>query len=305
MAKTKLLDLRIDRVALVRRGSNPLADIVFFKSKDDKETEPMKIAKLDRSKLEKGEAASLDALLKKLNVEEATDPALTPEDILKAHPELQKQLDDAVAAQKAAEAEAERIKKAAAGTKTAEELAAEEREKVMKSVAPEVRAIIEKAEKAAADAQAAASKAQKDATDAQATATLEKSVREESEFAKTAEPIVKNLPGKADENGRLLHRIKKALEAHGAKEDFAKLEAIIKAGNEGVAKAMEVSGVETLTAQFGKAYDQLKSKAEELVKGDSKLTFAKAFDRVCRQEPELVNEYRKDKKRAERDREDA
>lgn len=305
--KKKILrDMEIDRVALVARGSNPKADIVFFKSKDDKETEPMKIAKLDRTKLTKEEVSSLDALLKKLAIEE-TDPATpTPEEILKAHPELQKRLDDAVAAQKAAEAEAERIKKAAGGGKTPEELEAEQREKVLKAVSPEVRAIIEKAEATAAEARKEVEKAQKVANEANATALLEKAVREESEFAKAAEPFVKHLPGKVDDNGRLLHRVKKALAANGegGAKDYIELEKLVKAGNEAMEKALTASGVDGLVNSFGKAYDQLKSKADELVKADPKLTFEKAFERVTRENPDLVKEYRKEKRQAERDRDE-
>lgn len=294
--KRRLADIRIERVALVARGANPQADIVFYKSDPEKETEPMTIVKLDRTKLSKEEKTSLDDLLKKLGVTES-EKALTAEDILKAHPDVQKLLDDAEAARKTAE---ETLAKVTKGQKTPEEIEKENREAILKAMPPAAREIIEKAEAAAKAAQEAAAKAIEDAQKASATATLEKTIREESEFAKGYEATVRAYPGKAEDNARLFYRIKGKV----SKEDFESLEKMIKAGAEGISRATEESGSVGEAAGNGKAYDQLVVKAEDIRKADPKLTFEKAFVTACEQNPLLVREYEKERRRKDRRRDE-
>lgn len=163
-------------------------------------------------------------------------------------------------------------------------------EDVLKTLAPEVRAIVEKAQAdaAAAKADAAAAKASADA--ATATATLEKAAREETEFVAKSQDIVKSYPGTAEESTRLLFRVKKAIKP----EDFTALETLLKAGNAALAKATGEIGSNEHGRTHGAAFEELKKKANELVASE-KIPFSKAFDRVCDENPELVSEYRSEK----------
>lgn len=312
--KMRLADLRIERVALVARGSNPHADIVFYKAHpdEDKETEsmPRKVQKLDRKKLSKEESTSLDAILKKAGVEETDeDPAeQTDEEVLEARPAIKKMLADAAAAEKQAKDDLAKVKKGkkakgAPADDDADPGDEDDEEAILKSVDPKVAALITKAQKAATDAKTAADAADKRARDAEAAGIIEKSIREEGDFSREFEPFVKHYAGKTDDNGRLLHRVKKALEAQGNKTDFAKVEALVKAGNVALEKLTKEIGDDTETT-FGKAYDELKAKADALMAADTKgdLTFAKAFTKVSFANPDLVEQYKKEKKETDRGR---
>ncbi len=165
-------------------------------------------------------------------------------------------------------------------------------EELMKSLAPELRAIVEKAQSDAALAIAAAKVAQEQANEATATAQLEKSAREETEFVAKNTAIVKSFPGDADASARLLHRVKKAVKT----EDFTALETLMKSGNEALAKLTNTElghGEEGRT--HGEAYAELKKKANDYA-GEHKMSFSKAFDKVCDDNPALVAEYRDEKK---------
>lgn len=300
--KLQLKDLQIDRVALVRRGSNPQADIVFFKAhKSAKETEEMKISKIDVSKLSETEQASLTALFKKLGItQEETEP--TVEELLKAHPGLKKHLDTLTTKQTELEETLAAIKKTAKGEKTPEELAAEERERVLKTVSPEVRAVIESTERIAKAAQEDAKRAEERAKRAEADALIEKDARAETAFAKSVEADVKNLVGKPEDTGRLLYRVKKAIETNGSKDDYDALMKILKSGNAAAEKLADETGEDSSESGFGKAYDELKDKAERMVAADTTgaVTFAKAFAKVSAQNPKLASQYRKEKQESER-----
>jgi len=161
-------------------------------------------------------------------------------------------------------------------------------EEVLKTLAPEIRAMVEKAQSDATQAIADAKAATDQAKEATATAVLEKAAREESEFVAKSQDIVKAYPGEVDASTRLLYRVKKAIKA----EDFTALEVLLKAGNTALAAA---TGDERGHGQEGQtqgtAFADLKKKAEDIQKTE-KIPFSKAFDRACDENPELVKEYR-------------
>lgn len=164
-------------------------------------------------------------------------------------------------------------------------------EELLKTLAPEIRAMVEKAQTDAAAAVADAKAARESADAATATASLEKAAREETEFVAKSQDIVKAYPGEVDASTRLLFRIKKALKA----EDYTALETLLKAGNTALASA---TGSELGHGQegrtHGEAYKELKKKADDLVKSE-KMLFSKAFDQVCDENPDLVAEYRSER----------
>lgn len=161
-------------------------------------------------------------------------------------------------------------------------------EEVLKTLSPEIRAIIDKAQSDAAEAKTAAATAIAQANEATASAALEKGAREETEFVSKSTGILKSYPGENDASTRLLYRVKKAIKP----EDYTALEVLLKAGNTALAGAVGTElghGQEGRT--HGQAFDELKKKAEELQKSE-KIPFSKAFDRACDENPELVKEYR-------------
>lgn len=166
-------------------------------------------------------------------------------------------------------------------------------EEVIKGLPEAVRAIVEKAQADAAQAIADAKAAKEAAETATATAQLEKSAREETEFVAKNVDIVKAYPGEVDASTRLLFRVKKAVKT----EDYTALETLLKAGNAALAAATgeELGHGNTGRTSGANAFSELKKKAEEIQKAE-KIPYSKAFDRACDDNPELVAEYRTDRR---------
>lgn len=127
--KHTLKDLSITRVALVPAGSNPMADIVLFKSKpsepppQSKESGFMK-KNIDTSKLNAAELAALETLLNK-SATDIVDPAAPPpsEDILKDLPPAVRAI---VEKAQTDAADAKRVAETATATATLEKALREE-----------------------------------------------------------------------------------------------------------------------------------------------------------------------------------
>ena len=327
MAKRKLTELEITRVALVRRGSNPKADITLFKSAKSEERESMKkkIQKLDRTGLTKEEKVSLAAILAKANyeeVEKVDDDELdekTTEQLLEEHPELKKMVDEMTANVEKSKKEIDRLKKQVKGkkVKTAKTDPDDEDEdgddeggeddedddsvQILKALPAAARKILEKFEKRTKAAETVAAEAKKSAEAATAQAAIEKSAREQTEFAKEVEPVVKRFAGKTDENASVLFRIRKALEANGdkGKKDYAELEKMLKAGSEALEKATHEIG-DGGEPVIGDAHAEIMEKAKKLREDDPKLSLEKAVSKVVDANPTLASRYQKEQRQARR-----
>lgn len=162
-------------------------------------------------------------------------------------------------------------------------------DEILKTLSPEVLAIITKANATAEAATASAAAAIEKANQAEAIASLEKSAREETEFVGSNLELVKSFPGTADASARVLHRVKKAVKP----EDYAALETLIKAGNAALAKATTETG-HSEPGTVDNAYRELDKLAKAKVTSD-KMSYAKAFDVVCDEHPELVAQYREER----------
>lgn len=152
-------------------------------------------------------------------------------------------------------------------------------------LAPEVRALIEKAEADAAAATAEANKAHE-------VAKTERDARLRRESIAKAETMthVPELGGKPVEFGELLLKCEGALDA----DTFGTLERVLKATHEQLrdSELFKSQGREGAGYAAGGALGKVEAKVAELRKADPKLTEAQAWDQVLKSDPELYREYR-------------
>jgi hypothetical protein len=147
-------------------------------------------------------------------------------------------------------------------------------------LSPAVRARLEKAAKDGEEMRARMEKAEE----------LAKSERDErltAVYVTKAEGY-KSLVQKAEEFGPLLKRAADAL----SKEDFEALQTVLKAADEQIAKGElfkeQGAGGE---AQRSGAYEEAMRKVDELRKSDSKISHAKALDKVFKEDKALEERY--------------
>lgn len=165
-------------------------------------------------------------------------------------------------------------------------------EELIKTLPPELQALVKSATDTAAKAVAKAE-------EAQAEVALEKAKREESEFVAKHSVLVKAFPGKAEDSASLLFRVKKAMSA----EDYAALETLLKAGNTALASAMQEDGND-FSAPSGGTEDIVK-KLPEMARAraaEKKINYAKALEELTVEHASAIQKSRRDKaRRARRD----
>jgi hypothetical protein len=154
-------------------------------------------------------------------------------------------------------------------------------EAILKTLPPDVMAIVQKAKDDAATARA-------DAESATAVATFEKVQRETSEFVTVTTPLIKAFPGDAGANARILYRVKKSVSA----DDYTELEKMIKSGSAALAQVTGAIGGDGATASVADATGQLKKIAKEKQAANPKLTFTQAYEETLTERPDLVKEAR-------------
>jgi hypothetical protein len=164
-----------------------------------------------------------------------------------------------------------------------EEEVAELDDTVKKALPPEVVALITKLSKTANTALATAASAT-------TLAKQEAEKREKAEYIQRARTELKHLPGTAEENGAMLMNLYKTL----PKEQADAVVKSLQAGDAAIGMLGEETGADN--AVTGSALEQLNTLAKELQKTDPKLTFAKAFTKVCDQNIEVYKQHRLEQK---------
>jgi hypothetical protein len=105
----------------------------------------------------------------------------------------------------------------------------------------------------------------------------ERDARELIEFTKQAEGMYPNLPGEASAKGKVI----KAISTFDA-DTRATLDAMLKAGNESLAKAFDETGTASAPAEGDNTAVAQLNKMAETYAADNKVTFAKAYDAVLK-----------------------
>jgi len=188
------------------------------------------------------------------------------------------------------------VEKMAADLKTAQDLldeqakaAAEKKEPepdVLKSLTPEARAVVEKAQRDAAEATAKANAA---------SAEIEKMHEAEStrEYIAKAKDFV-SLSLDPEKFGPILKRVH---DHKTTEEDEKEILRVLTAANKASKPLMKIVGAGGgSNANTGTATEALNSKARDLIakSGDKKLSYADALDAVMREEPELWRQHMAD-----------
>lgn len=158
-------------------------------------------------------------------------------------------------------------------------------------LSPEVRAVVEKAERAEADANARIEKAEKAAEAAGDIAKGERDARITAEFIAKAETTYGELPANPQELGPVLKRASEKLE----KADYEYLEQVLKGANESVATGelfgeIGRGGVPNGDTA-GDAFSALQKKAEEIRKSDSTIDEHAALEKAMKDNPDLQRDY--------------
>jgi len=283
----KLTQLLIDRVDLVDKGDNPEATIALYKRKEESSnasssnsdqkgdtnvTDAMKklleqVPDELRAKLEKQMSAEEEARRKKQAQEEEEEKKRkqAQEEEEEARKKQEEEEEEEEARKKQEEEEEEKKKKADQKP---------EDDDVMKKLPVELRKRVEAAEAKAKTAEALAKRLQDES-------------REKEYIAKAA--AFTSLPTTADDLGPILKRV-----ADSSPEDYKKIEAVLKAANERIAKN------DLLTTELGRAgkidaggnaWQKVEAAAAELQKTDSSLTKEIAIAKVLMSNPALHKQY--------------
>lgn len=278
---TKLKNLVITKVALVDEGSCSAAHIKLYKRKDEggsqimNEEELLKLIPEDKrveakAVIEKGKTDSATAAKKAAEdaADKGVDDAMeNPDGTMKDKKPFAK-----VAAKILGLNEELAKAKAPAGTLSDDE--------IMKSVSPEVRAILEKARTQAAANEAILIKMRDDANASEA-------------LAKAKE--LPNIGAAEEELAKSFQEIKKS-----SPKAFESIFAVLKAANELIADSdvMKEKGTSTaelseeaLTKNKNDAWNQIELKATEIKKGMPTLTQEQAIAKAMKECPELYKKY--------------
>ena len=133
-----------------------------------------------------------------------------------------------------------------------------------------------------------------------ATAATQSELRMEK-FAKKADAEIANLPGERDDRAAALEAI------DGLKEEVRKtIHEMLRAGDEAMKKALEKperghtgqTGEDVVKGELPGTTDAeaaLEQKAKDIQAADQNLTFAKAYQRAIEENPELYNDFRREK----------
>lgn len=283
MPKKKLKNLLIDRVDLVGKGDNPEAHITLFKNSDNPEGGESieEIVKRFEKRLE-------EALSKTKGVEEMFDikkfKEELPEDQRKG---LEKYLETLESAEiKKLNKQLEEKDSAIADmTETVAELkkAAEENdsngttEDVIKELPEDVRKMVEDS---VAKAKAAEERIQKLEDDSLNKEYIEKA------------SVFEALPVNAQDIGPVFKRV-----AQVSKEDYDKLEALLKAADEQLVQnniLLKEVGAGGANSVEQPAWEKVEAAAKELVAADSTMTQEQAIAKVLQDNPDLYAEYQKE-----------
>lgn len=188
--------------------------------------------------------------------------------------------------------DAQEIEKAlrdAADAKVALEKAEAEKAEAAAKIAALEKAAAETAEKAEAE-RAALEKAAVDAAakavELEKALAVEKEAKEVSEAIQKAAASYKNLPEKPEDLGPLLRTVRKADAAAADRLEalLVKVDAIAKA-------ALDPRGTSVGGDAAATALDEIRKRAEGLVKAGKANTIAKAFDEVLRTDKDLYTRY--------------
>lgn len=141
---------------------------------------------------------------------------------------------------------------------------------------------------------------QKTAKSAARTASIEKAKRERLEFVEKAKRVIPNLPGTHEEKGELYQAL---YSGEPVSADVAKgIVKLLKAGDAAIASLMSETGRgRARTDEESDAISELREKASEIQKANTKLTKEQAFEKACQENPKLFGQYKLEKKRATRD----
>lgn len=258
---SKLRDMRLDEISLVDEPAAKGARVSIWKAAkmpgmcSDCETPAVCKAAgkcKESEKMTKGDTTDLESL------STALDEAVTKMEALEA----------ALAAK---DAEIAELKKSAGGASAGSD------DDVLKGLSPGARALVEKAQKQAADAQAAIEKMQDE--------------RDTEMFVAKAAGF-KVLPVKPEEFGLVLKRIARG---KTTAEDVIEIERVLKAADEiggktGILKSIGRSGGSAEGGATAEA--RLQAKADEIHKAEGgKISKAAAYSKATEANPELYREY--------------
>jgi len=149
----------------------------------------------------------------------------------------------------------------------------------------EIRKRFEVVTKALEQAETRATQAEAKTAAAEAVAKKAQDEREMVELTKRAEEEFAGLPGEPVEKAMVLKAISKM-----SPDEKTAMEKMLKAGNACLAGQMKPVG-KGGDASGGDAWSTIEKKAKALVAADSKLTVAKATEKVIEQEPALYEAY--------------
>ena len=120
----------------------------------------------------------------------------------------------------------------------------------------------------------------------------ERDIRYTNEHIAKAEKLYSALPVSAKELGPVL----KAAEENLSKEHFELIERVLKAADEAMQKSVDFEEIGVTTVSNSTAYGKLDAIAKSLVeKSEKPMTYAQAFTRALNQNPELYDEYTRER----------
>jgi hypothetical protein len=166
---------------------------------------------------------------------------------------------------------------------------------------PEVREYVEALEKRAAQAEANAAgeiaevrkrmeELEKRAREAEEIAKREREERVTKQFIEKA-AAYKGLPVQPEEFGKVLKSL-----AEKAPDEFAKLDEVLRAADEAIAKGKLFAELGGNGRSEGSAYAKLEGIAKaKVAESGGQLTFAQAFQKACQEHPELYLQYKEEK----------
>lgn len=319
----------MDRVDLVPQGSNPDAHIVLFKSKEGQMPAPKKKAakkapKADTRKKQKQRGDDEDEEEEEDDVAKSRDDEDDEEEEDDDEEDIEKSEDDEDeddAADDDDEEEEEDEEDDAPRRKSAKTPAKKSKKPVRKASSDDDDDAVEDDEDDDTDdddevqkvAKALPKAAQrmflkmaesvksikKTARVAERTARIEKERREKLEFVEKAKKDIPNLSGTSEEKGALIQALYNGEPVEKKTADA--IVKLLKTGDAAVRSLMSETGRHRASDDNDEsAIAQLREKAEEIRKADTKLTKEQAFEKACTQNPKLFSDYKVEKRRANR-----
>lgn len=171
-------------------------------------------------------------------------------------------------------------------------------ETVLKSLPAKARAFIRKQHETLVnqtrELKKTARDAKRTAKEALETANIEKARRETMEAVEKAKTLIPNLPGTDEEKGAVMKSI-----ATLPKDVAKTLRKMLKSGNNALKSLLmtETGSRRGRSDEEDDAVSELRAKADEIKKADTKLTKEQAFEKACLQNPDLFSQYKEEKRR--------